>query len=49
VARHIGLLYLPAAVATPGTSLEVEAFGVRYAAEVAADVLYDPAGTRLRA
>jgi glycine cleavage system T protein len=49
VGKHIGLLYLPSALTTPGTSLEVEAFGVRYAAEVAADVLYDPAGTRLRA
>jgi len=31
-----------------GTPLAVEAFGARFAAEVAPDVLYDPAGTRLR-
>ena len=48
VARHIGLVYLPAALASPGTSLEVEAFGTRVAAAVVPDVLYDPAGTRLR-
>jgi len=49
VARHIGFVYLPPALAAAGTALEVEAFGERYAAEVAADVLYDPAGSRLRA
>jgi glycine cleavage system aminomethyltransferase T len=49
VARHIGLLYLPLALTPPGTSLEVEAFGARFAAEVVPDVLYDPGGTRLRA
>jgi 4-methylaminobutanoate oxidase (formaldehyde-forming) len=48
VARHIGLVYLPAALATPGTPLEVEVFGARIAAAVAPDVLYDPAGSRLR-
>jgi len=48
VARHIGYVYLPQALAATGTSLEIEAFGRRYAAEVAADVLYDPQGLRLR-
>jgi 4-methylaminobutanoate oxidase (formaldehyde-forming) len=48
VARHIGLVYLPPALSTTGTPLEVEAFGIRFAAEVAPDVLYDPAGVRLR-
>ncbi|MGH7354346.1 MAG: GcvT family protein [Candidatus Rokuibacteriota bacterium] len=48
VAKHIGFVYLPLALATPGTPLEVEAFGRRYAAEVAPDVLYDPQGLRLR-
>lgn len=48
VARHIGLVYLPLALAEPGTSLEVEAFGERLRATVAPDVLYDPHGIRLR-
>ena len=48
VARHIGLVYLPPALATLGTPLEVEAFGARVAAAVVPDVLYDPAGARLR-
>jgi len=48
VGKHIGLVYLPPALSALGTPLEVEAFGARFAAEVAADVLYDPAGTRLR-
>src|SRR5262245_29471234 len=48
VAKHIGLVYLPVALAAIGTPLEVEAFGARFAAEVAADVLYDPTGARLR-
>jgi glycine cleavage system T protein len=48
VARHIGLVYLPPALAAAGTPLEVEAFGRRFGAEVAPDVLYDPAGSRLR-
>jgi glycine cleavage system T protein len=48
VARHIGLVYLPATLAAPGTPLEVEVFGARVAAAVAPDVLYDPAGARLR-
>jgi glycine cleavage system T protein len=49
VGKHIGLLYLPPALTGVGTSLEVDAFGVRYAADVVPDVLYDPAGARLRA
>jgi glycine cleavage system T protein len=48
VAKHIGLVYLPPALSAAGTPLEVEAFGARFAAEVAPDVLYDPAGIRLR-
>jgi len=48
VAKHIGLVYLPRALAPVGTPLEVEAFGARFAAQVAPDVLYDPAGARLR-
>ena len=49
VGRNIGLLYLPPDLCAPGTALEVEVFGERVAAEVAADVLYDPAGARIRA
>ena len=48
VSRHIGLVYLPRALATLGTPLEVEVFGARVAAAVVPDVLYDPAGARLR-
>jgi 4-methylaminobutanoate oxidase (formaldehyde-forming) len=48
VARHIGYVYLPLSLAAAGTPLEVEAFERRYAAEVVPDVLYDPAGRRLR-
>jgi 4-methylaminobutanoate oxidase (formaldehyde-forming) len=49
VGRNIGLVYLPPALAARGTKLGVEVFGARLAAEVAADVLYDPAGARIRA
>ena len=48
VARHIGFVYLPPPLWATGTPIEVEAFGARFAAEVAPDVLYDPAGIRLR-
>ncbi len=48
VAKQIGFVYLPSALSATGTTLEVEAFGARFAAEVAPDVLYDPAGARLR-
>jgi len=48
VAKHIGFVYVPPTLAAAGTPLEVEAFGRRFAAAVAADVLYDPAGARLR-
>ena len=48
VGKHIGFVYLPPALAGTGTPLEIEAFGTRHAAEVAPDVLYDPAGARLR-
>jgi len=48
VAKHIGFIYLPPTLSSTGTPLEVEAFGGRFAAEVAPDVLYDPGGARLR-
>ncbi|HLF02316.1 MAG TPA: FAD-dependent oxidoreductase [Anaerolineales bacterium] len=46
--KTIGLVYLPIELARIGTPLEIEAFGERFAAQVAADVLYDPRGERLR-
>jgi 4-methylaminobutanoate oxidase (formaldehyde-forming) len=49
VGQTIGLVYLPLDLAQQGTRLEVEIFGRRVAAQVAADVLYDSQGTRLRA
>ena len=48
VGKHIGFVYLPPELAAVGTPLEVEAFGVRFAADVAPDTLYDPPGARLR-
>jgi 4-methylaminobutanoate oxidase (formaldehyde-forming) len=49
IGQNIGLAYLPLDLAAKGTRLEVEIFGERVRAEVAADVLYDPQGTHLRA
>jgi 4-methylaminobutanoate oxidase (formaldehyde-forming) len=49
VGKTIGLVYLPLELAQPGTPLEVEIFGERVPAVVAADVLYDPQGERLKA
>jgi 4-methylaminobutanoate oxidase (formaldehyde-forming) len=48
VGQNIGLVYLPLELAQAGISLEVEVFGERVAARVAADVLYDPTGVQLR-
>lgn len=49
VGKNIGYAYLPLDLAKEGTSLEIEVFGQRIAADVAADVLYDPRGERIRA
>jgi 4-methylaminobutanoate oxidase (formaldehyde-forming) len=49
VAKNIGLAYLPIDLAKEGTLLEIEVFGERIKAVVAADVLYDPKGDRIRA
>lgn len=49
VGKSIGLVYLPMEAAAIGTSLEIELFGERYAAQVDADVLYDPKGLKIRA
>jgi 4-methylaminobutanoate oxidase (formaldehyde-forming) len=48
VRRNIGYVYLPPDLARPGTRLQVDVFGEMVPAEVAADVLYDPGGERLR-
>jgi glycine cleavage system aminomethyltransferase T len=49
IGRGILYGYLPAAIAVEGTPVEVEYFGVRHAATVAADPLFDPKGERLKA
>jgi glycine cleavage system aminomethyltransferase T len=49
VGREIVYGYLPVELASQGTSVEVEYFGERHAATVAADPLVDPKGERLRA
>jgi glycine cleavage system aminomethyltransferase T len=48
IGRGIVYGYLPADIAQEGTSVEVEYFGNRHAARVAADPLFDPKGERLR-
>ncbi|MFQ5856905.1 MAG: FAD-dependent oxidoreductase [Anaerolineae bacterium] len=48
VGKTIAYAYLPPELTEVGTPLEVEIFGERIPAEVAADVLYDPQGARLR-
>jgi glycine cleavage system T protein len=47
--KNIAYAYLPMALSKPGTTLQVEIFGEHIAAQVAADVLHDPQGERLRA
>jgi 4-methylaminobutanoate oxidase (formaldehyde-forming) len=47
IGKNIATSYLPIDLAKQGTQVEVEVFGERFLAEVAADVLYDPAGERL--
>ena len=48
VGRTVGTVYLPAEVAE-GTPIEVDVFDGREAGAVAADVLHDPTGARMRA
>jgi 4-methylaminobutanoate oxidase (formaldehyde-forming) len=45
----IAYAWLPRALAEAGTAVSVEVFGVAVAAEVRADPLFDPTGTRVRA
>ena len=49
IGRGIVYGYLPVELAVEGTPLEVEYFGDRLAASVAAEPLWDPKGERLRA
>ncbi|HEV8682640.1 MAG TPA: aminomethyltransferase family protein, partial [Actinomycetota bacterium] len=48
VGKSIAFAYLPAELASAGTSLAVEVFGARVDAEVVRDPLYDPTGERIR-
>jgi glycine cleavage system aminomethyltransferase T/glycine/D-amino acid oxidase-like deaminating enzyme len=48
IGRGIVFGYLPAAIVQEGTPVEVEYFGQRLAATVAADPLFDPKGERLK-
>ncbi len=48
VGKSIAYGYLPLAYATPGTGVEIEYFGKRYAATVTAEPLYDPGHRKLR-
>ncbi len=49
VAKSMALGYVPAELAKGGQSLHVEINGTMYAAEVQAEPLYDPDGSRMRA
>jgi 4-methylaminobutanoate oxidase (formaldehyde-forming) len=49
VERSIAYAYVPAINAEPGQPIEVELFGEWIAGEVAAEPLYDPSGSRIRA
>src|SRR5207244_8909976 len=48
IGRGIAYGYLPVELSNEGTSVEIEYFGDRLAATVAAEPLWDPAGERLR-
>jgi glycine cleavage system aminomethyltransferase T len=49
VGVSIAYAYLPIELAVPGTSCEIEVFGERVGATVAAEPLWDPKGARIRA
>ncbi|HET9673743.1 MAG TPA: FAD-dependent oxidoreductase, partial [Gaiellaceae bacterium] len=49
VERSIAYAYVPAVNAEPGQPVEVEIFGDWITGEVAAEPLYDPSGSRIRA
>ena len=48
VDRSIAYGYLPVALAKPGQRVDLQYFGVRYAATVAEEPLYDPTNARLK-
>lgn len=48
IGQSIGYVYLPLELSAIGTPLEIEIFGERFPAPVAADVLYDPKGAKIR-
>ncbi|NJC72622.1 FAD-dependent oxidoreductase [Planosporangium thailandense] len=48
IGRAIAYAWLPAAVSVPGTAVEIEYFGARLPATVAAEPLFDPQMARLR-
>jgi glycine cleavage system aminomethyltransferase T/glycine/D-amino acid oxidase-like deaminating enzyme len=49
VERSIAYAYLPAHMAEPGTSVEIEIFGAWISGSVAEEPLFDPKGERIRA
>ena len=48
VGTSIAFAYLPTSLAEPGTRCQVEVFGERVSAVVAASPLWDPRGERIR-
>ncbi|MFI5838315.1 FAD-dependent oxidoreductase [Catenuloplanes sp. NPDC051500] len=48
IGRSIAYAWLPTAASTPGTPVEIDYFGRRITATVAAEPLFDPKGSRLR-
>ena len=49
VGKSVAFAYLPTALATPGSAVDVEINGTRYPAEILGAPLYDPQGLRMRA
>ncbi len=49
VGRSIAYAYLPVGLAVPGTALQIDIFGEWAGGAVGADILYDPAGRKVRA
>src|SRR6185503_2122774 len=47
--KSIAYTYLPIELATPGTRVSVECFGVEIQAEVQKEPLYDPKGEKIKA
>ena len=47
--KSLALAYVRSDLATPGTKLEIEAFGKHHVATVRREPLYDPENVRLRA